>query len=141
MIRVLIFCLFGLVCCSSVKGQETLPPKADVVQEVSANPFRRALLKAADAAAKKGELKRVDVIRLRVACLSPAFLARAQELAVIQMSFSGEDVPVDENGKVDVSKIDFEKLLDFLERLIPLILKLISLFAFNGGGQHLESIV
>ena len=57
------------------------------------------------------------------------------------MSFSGEDVPVDENGKVDVSKIDFEKLLDFLERLIPLILKLISLFAFNGGGQHLESIV
>jgi hypothetical protein len=133
MIRVLVFLLLGLVC-SGVVAQD--PPKQDVVQEVSANPFRRALLKAADAAAKKGELKRADVIRLRVATLSPAFLERAQELAVIQMSFSGEEVPVDENGKVDVSKIDFEKLLDFLERLLPLILKLISLFAFNGGGVY-----
>jgi hypothetical protein len=105
--------------------------QSPVVEEVSNNKFRSALLKAAQEAAKKGELKRIDVVRLRVATLSPAFLERAQELALVQMSFSGEEVPTDDSGKIDVSRIDFEKLLDFLERLLPLLLKLLDLFAFN----------
>jgi hypothetical protein len=99
-----------------------------VVEEVSNNKFRSALLKAAQSAAKSGELRRIDVIRLRVATLSPAFLEQAQELAVIQMAFSGEEVPTDADGKIEVSRIDWEGLISFLERLIPLILKLLDLF-------------
>lgn len=125
----------GLFCSQALQAQDT-PPKQDVAEQVSRNPFRQALLKAADAAAKKGELRRLDVVRLRVATLSPAFLERAQELAVIQMASSGEDLgdlPTDENGKIEVSRIDWEGLISFLERLVPLILKLIDLFAFNAG--------
>jgi len=107
---------------------EAQPP---VVEEVSSNKFRSALLKSAQEAAKKGELRRIDVIRLRVATLSPAFLERAQELAVIQMALSGDEVPTDADGKIEVSRIDWEGLIAFLERLVPLILKLIDLFAFN----------
>ena len=53
------------------------------------------------------------------------------------MASSGEDLgdlPIDEDGKIEVSRIDWEGLISFLERLVPLILKLIDLFAFNAGG-------
>jgi hypothetical protein len=126
----------GLFCSSSLQAQDT-PPKQDVAEQVARNPFRQALLKAADAAAKKGELRRLDVVRLRVATLSPAFLERAQELAVVQMSFSGDDlgdIPVDTDGKIEVSRIDWEGLIAFLERLVPLILKLIDLFTSLPGS-------
>ena len=135
MIRFLLILTLCLLPCA-VQAQDT-PPKQDVAEQVSRNPFRQALLKAADAAAKKGELRRLDVVRLRVATLSPAFLERAQELAVMQMASSGEDLgdlPTDADGKIEVSRIDWEGLISFLERLVPLILKLIDLFAFNAGG-------
>jgi hypothetical protein len=108
--------------------------QSPVVEEVSNNKFRSALLKAAQEAAKKGELKRIDVVRLRVATLSPAFLERAEMLAKVQMSASGEDIPVDEDGRIEVR--DWGAFLDFLERLLPLLLKLLDLFAFNAGGFH-----
>ena len=127
-----LFTAFSSLQPSPVEAQS--PPS--VVEEVSNNKFRAALLKAAQEAAKKGELRRVDVIRLRVATLSPAFVEQAQELAVIQMAFSGEEVPTDADGKIEVSRIDWEGLASFLERLIPLILKLLDLLAFNYGAAH-----
>ena len=135
MTRFLLILTLCLLPCT-LQAQDT-PPKQDVAEQVARNPFRSALLKAADAAAKKGELRRLDVVRLRVATLSPAFLERAQELAVVQMSFSGDDlgdIPVDTDGKIEVSRIDWEGLIAFLERLVPLILKLIDLFAFLPGS-------
>ena len=130
---VLVFCAAFLAAVTSVQPstvEAQSPPS--VVEEVSNNKFRAALLKAAQEAAKKGELRRVDVIRLRVATLSPAFVEQAQELAVIQMAFSGEEVPTDADGKIEVSRIDWEGLISFLERLIPLILKLLDLLAMAG---------
>ena len=132
--RALILCLL-LVLCPVAVAQDS-PPKNDVVQEVSENKFRRALLKAAQTAAAKKEISRLQVIQLRVATLSPAFLVQAQQLAVVQMAFSGDDVPTDADGKIEVSRIDWEGLAAFLERIIPLILKLLDLFAFNGGGEY-----
>ena len=133
--------LFLVLCAAFFASTVSLQPshveaQSPVVEEVSSNKFRSALLKAAQEAAKSGELRRIDVIRLRVATLSPAFVEQAQELAVIQMAFSGEEVPTDADGKIEVSRIDWESLISFLERLIPLILKLIDLFAFNAGGFH-----
>jgi hypothetical protein len=112
--------------------------QSPVVEEVSNNKFRSALLKAAQEAAKKGELRRIDVVRLRVATLSPAFLERAEMLAKVQMSASGEDIPVGEDGRIEVR--DWGAFLEFLERLLPLLLKLLDLFAFN-GGQSFEFVV
>ena len=132
--RALILCLL-LVLCPVAVAQDS-PPKNDVVQELSENKFRRALLKAAQTAAAKKEISRIQVIQLRVATLSPAFMVQAQRLAVVQMAFSGEDVPTDADGKIEVSRIDWEGLAAFLERIIPLILKLLDLFAFNGGGEY-----
>jgi len=128
MIRLLaFFCLLcSMVPCVSAQGP--------VAEQVMANKFRQSLLRAASEAAKSGEIRRVDVIKLRVASLSPAFLEQAQQLAVIQMSMSGEDLgnlPIDDDGKIEVSRIDWEGLITFLERLIPLILKMIDLFAMN----------
>ena len=134
MIRLLLILSLCLLPCQ-LQAQDVPPPKQDVAEQVSRNPFRQALLKAADSAAKKGEIRRLDVVRLRVATLSPAFLERAQELAVIQMSFSGDDlgeIPVDADGKIEVSRIQWENFLAFIEALLPLILKIIDLFSMVG---------
>jgi hypothetical protein len=140
--KIIAFALFSLLVASPVAlsqnfGQDSVDTpkqsvKQDLVEELSNNKFRQSLLKAADSAARKGDLRRLEVVRLRVATLSPAFVQRAQDLAVIQMAFSGEDVPVNDDGKIEVNRIDWEGLIAFLERLIPLILKLIDLFAYIG---------
>jgi hypothetical protein len=133
MIRLLAFCLL-FSFAPYVSAQSPTAAQDPVAEQVMANKFRQSLLRAANEAAKSGEIRRVDVIKLRVASLSPAFLEQAQQLAVIQMSMSGEDLgdlPVNDDGKIEVSRIDWEGLITFLERLIPLILKMIDLFAMN----------
>lgn len=97
----------------------------------SKDRFRRSLLKAIASARKKGEINGRQAIRLRVASFSPAFLERAEELAVVQMVFSGESddaIPRTDDGKVDKTSIDWDAFASFLERLLPLILQLISAF-------------
>ena len=79
-------------------------PATEEVADASAG-FRRELIKAARAAARAGEISRLDAIRIRVASFSPAFLQRAQDLCVVQMAFSGdeatEDLPRTESGSID----------------------------------------
>jgi hypothetical protein len=135
MIRVLLLLFVGC-SVSQVVAQEPVP----VVQQVKVNKFRQALLKAADAAAKAGEIKRADVVRLRVATLSPAFLAQAERLAVVQMAFSGDEVPTLEDGRIDVAKIDWDALLAFLEKLIPIILELLQMFAMNDLSVEVSNV-
>jgi hypothetical protein len=132
--KVLLSVSLFLVCFSFgavAMAQDVPAEKPSAVQQVNENKFRRVLLKAAQAAAAKKEISRADVVRLRVASLSPAFLAQAERLAVVQMAFSGEEVPTDAEGKIEIAKIDWDALLAFIEKLIPLILQLIDLFAMN----------
>jgi hypothetical protein len=103
---------------------------AQVVETAQQESFRKSVIKAAQSLQQKGELKRSEVVKLRVALLSPSFRQRAEDLAVIQMSASGEDVPVDENGLIQRASIDWDKLLAFLEKLIPIILQLITAFSY-----------
>ncbi len=132
--------LFLVLCAAFFASTVSLQPshveaQSPVVEEVSNNKFRSALLKAAQEAAKKGELKRIDVVRLRVATLSPAFLERAEMLAKVQMSASGEDIPIGDDGRIEIR--DWEEFLTFLEKLLVLIIKLIDAFAmFDHGGFH-----
>jgi len=132
-----------LLCAAFLASTVSLQPshveaQSPVVEEVSTNKFRSALLKAAQEAAKKGELKRIDVVRLRVATLSPAFLERAEMLAKVQMSASGDDIPVDEDGRIEIR--DWEAFLQFLVKLLPLLLKLLDAFTFLPSSDVLAVV-
>ena len=132
-IKLVVFMVLGAFVSQASLAQETTPPKEETqVETIFNNKFRTALLKAANESAKSGDIRRVDVVRLRVASLSPAFLERAEELALIQMSFSGEEVPVDADGKIEASRIYWEGLIKFLEYLVPVLLKLLDMFAMSG---------
>jgi hypothetical protein len=125
---------FGLDDIYSTKTVEI--PKYVLAQveepvQVAEDPFRKSLVKAIADARKKGTINLRDAVKLRVAMMSPAFVERAQELAVTQVAFSGiesADVPIDADGMVQVEGINWEGLALFLEKLIPLILSLLKAF-------------
>lgn len=101
----------------------------------SRREFRKALLTASRSAAEKGEITRLQALRIRIASFSPAFLDRAQEMCVVQMVFSGENqdqIPYNEDGTVDQTAIDWEGLATFLERILPLILELLLSLGLGG---------
>lgn len=103
--------------------------RSSLVDVAAETPFAKTVAKAARKMRREGKITRLQQIRLRVAMLSPAFRQHAEELAVVQMAFSGGDVPMDTDGKVDVASINWEGLADFIERLIPLIMKLMEIFS------------
>lgn len=123
--------IFAALCCVCLMS---MPARAQqftrdplVAQQLEASEsFHRAVIAAGAKAVRDGQMRRADLIRLRVAMLSPSFRQQAEDLAVIQMSASGSDnVPIGDDGRVDRAKIDWEALAAFLEKLIPLILMLI----------------
>ena len=96
-----------------------------------AESFKPSLLKAIAEGRKSGKLTLREAVRLRTACLSPAFVERAHELAVTQMAFSGESsdaVPMSEDGIIQVEGINWEGLAKFLEAFIPLLITLLKAF-------------
>jgi len=111
---------------ATLKAQDSF---TNVLEVEAQQPFHRNVVKAAMALHKKGELKRGQLMRLRIAMLSPAFRNSAEELAITQMVFSGaEGVPMSADGVVEKADIDWDKLLEFLEKLVPIILQIISIF-------------
>jgi hypothetical protein len=102
------------------------------IETVGSTGFHQALIRAAMKAQQEGKIKRVELIRLRLAMMSPAFRQHAEDLAIIQMAASGSDsVTLTDTGKIDRASIDWEKFLAFLEKLIPIILQLIDAFSFQ----------
>lgn len=96
-----------------------------------AESFKPSLIKAISDARKSGKLTLRESVRLRAACLSPAFVERAHELAVTQMAFSGEasdSVPMSEDGVIQVEGINWEGLAKFLEVFVPLLINLLKAF-------------
>jgi len=125
-------CLFMNTLLGQVGSTSELQDKdsfSNIVEVEAQSQFHRNVIKAAMKLHKDGKLKRSKVLRLRICMLSPAFRNAAEELAITQMVFSGaESVPMDENGIVERANIDWDKLLEFLEKLIPIILQIISIF-------------
>lgn len=104
---------------------------APTAEEVRSD-FHRSFIKAVQSAARKGEINRVQALRLRAAMLMPAFRAQAEEMAVIQIVASGEESSGVEFGEGGEVSIDWDALLAFLEKLIPIILQLITIFSGMG---------
>jgi hypothetical protein len=114
-----------------IKPSVVTPKDATLAfKELSENKFRQQLIQAAVSAQKKGDISRLDLVRIRVASFSPALVKKAEDLAIVQMAASGEDGPfsVDENGEIVRETVDWNNLVTFLERLLPLILMLIKTF-------------
>ena len=100
------------------------------IEEVKDNPFHREVVKAAVAAQRAGKITRIELMKLRVAMLAPAFRERAEDLALTQMAASGEEVPfkVADDGSIDRASIPWNDIAAFLERLVPIILMLLKAF-------------
>ena len=123
--------MFGL---SSLESK-TIPPhilaQVDEAKPVATDNFRKAMLAAVVDARKSGKITLRDAVKIRVASMSPAFVERAQDLAVTQMAFSGEEsdaVKRDEDGMIEVASINWEGLAKFLEAFLPLLLSLLKAF-------------
>jgi len=141
MIRILFSLMIVGAFCLPASGQIytdnvaalTATGTVSTVQEVAEaeTSFHRQVILTGRKMAQAGTLKRVDLVKLRVAMLSPAFRQHAENLAVVQMSASGieaAEAPIGPDGKIDRANIDWEGLAAFIEKLIPLILMLIEAF-------------
>lgn len=111
----------------------TVPSKSLEVVEAK-DSFHRNVILAAVEKRRAGELSRRDVLRLRVAMLSPAFRQKAKDLAIMQMSLSGSDAvgtdvaPTGSDGKIKPAAIDWDALLNFIKEIIPMIMQIIEIF-------------
>lgn len=133
LISTLLFICLGLGWSCTVCGQDAVQPPAVVYTVEAERPFHRQVIRSAVEASKKPDsgVSRRDVIRLRVAMLSPAFREHAEQLAVTQLFFNGSDVPMNEDGTVAMEEIkwDSAEWMAFLEKLVPILLMLLRMFA------------
>lgn len=82
--------------------------------------FRRSLLEAARNARKAGEITSIEFFMLSAASRNPNVLDKMQQ-AVHEAAI--------EEGLATTQAIDWAGLIDFIEKLIPIIIKLIGLFS------------
>ncbi len=102
----------------------TISPVVDderVIEAADGDTFHRNVIRGAIKAQREGKISRRELRKIRVAMISPAFRSQAKELAEIQMLSSGDSDKIPRIGE----NIDWDALLAFIEKLIPLILKLI----------------
>lgn len=100
-----------------------------VFHEAAAGSFHAEFLQAVSKARQAGKITRRQALRIRIKLLSPSFRDHCEGLCVTQMVFSeAEDLPVNVDGSIDQTAIDWDSLADFLERMIPIILQLIEIF-------------
>jgi hypothetical protein len=126
---VLVYALIGGFCIASSSFAQfgvapSFPKQSEDIEVKEAkagDTFHRNVIRAAVKAQRNGEITRKQLIRLRVAMISPAFREQAKEMATIQMSASGNSDKIPRIGE----NIDWDQLLSFIEKLIPLILQLI----------------
>ncbi|MEZ6097236.1 MAG: hypothetical protein R3C03_23935 [Pirellulaceae bacterium] len=95
--------------------------------------FRKSVISTAQEMVSRGEISRRDMVRIRIAMISPAFREQAKSLAVVELAASGSEALVyDSSGNVDVAAIDWEGLADFLQVFIPLLLELLLKLGVSG---------
>lgn len=103
----------------------TATPETEFIEVAIGDAFHKNVIKAGVKLRKDGKITRGQMLTLRIAMLSPSFRAKAKELAVIQMNCSDDADKIPRIGE----NIDWEKLFEFIEKLIPLILQLIEIIS------------
>lgn len=112
---------------------ETAFSDAAASKPLSENKLRPAFLDAVRSARKSGDITSMQALQLRVASFSPAFLDRVEQMCLVQMAFSGADgIPMGDDGTIDKTAINWGELADFLERVLPLLLDLLTGFGLLG---------
>jgi hypothetical protein len=86
--------------------------------------FRRALMRAAGNAQRDGRITIEEYFSIARSSRNPAKLAELQE--------SIQETAV-QQGLASATAIDWDGLIAFIEKLLPIILKLIDLFGYNPG--------
>jgi hypothetical protein len=86
------------------------------------NEFRQSLMKAVGNAHRNGDITILQYFAISRSSLNPAKLAEIQE-AVRESAV--------QEGLVSGAAIDWDGLISFIERLLPIIIKLIDLLGYN----------
>ena len=94
----------------------------------SLGDFRKAVISAAEAQFKAKEITRVQLITLRIATMHKATLERMHQACAEQVLADG--------AAASYGAIDWTKLAAFIKEMIPIILELIKLFAYQNYGSH-----
>lgn len=86
--------------------------------------FRQSLLLAAKKSLKDGKIDRIEHLRLVIAANRPRQLER--------MKVTVHQAAIDEEmATTAVIQWDIDKIIDFIEKMIPIIIKLIDLFSYE----------
>lgn len=110
----------GAVVVSVGPVADPVPSMAAEVSAARKSDFRKAFLKAAKEARDKGDITPLQHGRLVVTAMRP------RELANIQAWVHENAI---QEGMATTQSPDWDALLEFLEKLIPLIIQLIDLFS------------
>lgn len=136
----LLFLMAICLIAIPVQAQEdTSPPVAADVQ-AAGQPFNAeaAILQALE---KNKTLSSFQKLRVRLA-LKYRPRVRAEIIGEVT-ALCIEEGYVTEDGTLAAppsGQVDWDAIIEFIERLIPLILKLISLFAWNGSHNTFENV-
>lgn len=113
--------------CSLQESALSLPQTNYVTEATNAIQgrkltFRQALMKAAGNAHRNGDITILQYFAVARSSLNPTRLAEMQQ-AVHESAV--------QEGLATVTAIDWDSLIAFIEKLIPIIMKLIDLFGYN----------
>jgi hypothetical protein len=110
---------------SSVPSYTVVSSSVVETQSVADNViFRRVLLKAASNQRRAGNISIEDYLVIARSARNPAKLQELRDAL--------QDAAVEE-GLATATAINWEGIADFIERLLPIILKLIELFGYNAA--------
>jgi len=105
----------------------TTTTSTEVTALAMRSDFRKALMDAAKASREKGEITVAEYFKIAALSRIPKVLANL-EASVHEAAI--------EEGIATVQAPDWNAIIDFIERLIPLIIKLIDLFSFDVNGLN-----
>ncbi len=105
----------------------TTTTSTEVTTLARRSDFRKALMDAAKASREKGEITVAEYFKIAALSRIPKVLANL-EASVHEAAI--------EEGIATVQAPDWGAIIDFIERLIPLIIKLIDLFSYDVSGLN-----
>jgi hypothetical protein len=98
---------------------------------------RQVITESVEKAVADGSMESSQADAIKRAIRSPRMLSRVEDLIAQQAKASGAYVlPLDRNGDVVISAINWEQIGDFILKIAPIIFKLIEMFvAYEDAGD------